>query len=231
VRILILEHQADAPACLLGEWAQARGHDLDVVLPASLQGWPEPRDADAIVSLGSEYSALDVSQPWIREEIEFLAAAHSSSVPVLGICFGGQALSAALGGTVSRAPQAEVTWRPIETRAPELITAGPWPFWHEDRFDLPLGARLLAGSETEVVAFVDGASVGVQFHPEADAAVVRGWVDGGRDKLRAYGVDEAELEREIDRYGPGARELAFDLFDRIAAMWSDVRLAREPSLG
>ena len=33
--------------------------------------------------------------------------------------------------------------------------------------------------------------------------MVRGWVDGGRDKLRAYGVDEAELEREIDRYGPG----------------------------
>ena len=41
----------------------------------------------------------------------------------------------------------------------------------------------------------------------------------------------SELEREIDRYGPAARPLAFDLFDRIAAMWSDVRVAREPSLG
>jgi GMP synthase-like glutamine amidotransferase len=231
VRILILEHQADAPACLLGEWAHARRHDVDLVVPQSLAAWPEPTESDAIVSLGSEHSALDIERRWIRDEIEFLAAAHSASVPLLGICFGGQALSAALGGTVSRAPQAEVTWRPIETQAPDVITAGPWPFWHEDRFDLPPGARLLAGSETEVVAFVDGASVGVQFHPEADAAVVRGWVDGGRDKLRAYGVDEAELEREIDRYGPGARELAFDLFDRIAAMWSDVRLAREPSLG
>jgi GMP synthase-like glutamine amidotransferase len=231
VRILILEHQADAPACLLGEWAQARGHDVDLVVPQSLAAWPEPGDADAIVSLGSEHSALDTERRWIRDEIDFLTAAHSASVPLLGICFGGQALSAALGGTVSRAPQTEVTWRLIETQAPDLITAGPWPFWHEDRFDLPPGARLVAGSEAEVVAFVDGASVGLQFHPEADAAVVRGWVDEGRDKLRAYGVDAAELEREIDRYGPAARELAFDLFDRIAAMWSDVRMAREPSLG
>lgn len=231
MRILILEHQADAPACLLAEWAQARGHDVDAVVPASLQGWPELGEADAIISLGSEHSALDTERHWIRDEIEFLAAAHAASVPILGICFGGQALSAALGGNVSRAPRAEVTWRTIETNAPELITAGPWPFWHEDRFDLPPGARLLAGSETEVVAFADGASVGLQFHPEADAAVVKGWVDGGRDKLRVYGVDEAELEREIDEHGPAARELAFDLFDRIAAMWSDVRMVREPSLG
>jgi GMP synthase-like glutamine amidotransferase len=231
VRILVLEHQADAPACLLAEWAHARGHDLDVVVPQRLTAWPDPADTDAIVALGSEHSALDTSQAWIRDEIEFLAAAHSAAVPLLGICFGGQALSAALGGTVSRAPQAEVTWRSIETLAPDLITAGPWPFWHEDRFDLPPGARLIAGGEAEVAAFSDGASVGVQFHPEADAPVVQRWLDDGRHKLRAYGVDEAEFQREIERYGPAARELAFDLFDRIAAMWSDVRMARQASLG
>jgi GMP synthase-like glutamine amidotransferase len=231
VRILILEHQADAPACLLADWAPVREHHIDVLAPQSLAAWPEPGGTDAIVSLGSEHSALDTTQSWIREEIEFLAAAHSRSVPVLGICFGGQVLSAALGGTVSRAPRAEVTWRAIESQAPELIAPGPWPFWHEDRFDLPPGARLLAGSETDVAAFVDGASVGVQFHPEADAAVVRRWLEDGREKLRAYGVDEAEFEREIERQGPGARDHAFDLFDRIARLWSEVPLAGQPSLG
>lgn len=231
MRILVLEHDADAPACLLAQWAHARGHEVDVVVPQTLQAWPEPGDADAIVSLGSEHSACDSSQRWISEEINFLGAAHSTSVPVLGICFGGQVLSAALGGTVSRAPRAEVTWRAIETRAPDLITVGPWPFWHEDRFDLPPGARLLAGTETEVVAFVDGAGIGLQFHPEADAAVMRGWVDTGGDKLRSHGIDETELERQIEQHGPGARQRAFDLFDRIAAIWSDVRMARQPSLG
>ena len=231
MRILVLEHQADAPACLLARWADTRDHEIEVVVPQRLAAWPHPADSDAIVSLGSEHSALDTERRWIRDEIESLAAAHSTSVPALGICFGGQALSAALGGTVSRAPQAEVTWRSIETQDPDLITAGPWPFWHEDGFSLPPGARLLAGSETEVAAFVDGTSVGVQFHPESDAAVVRGWLDDGRDKLRAYGVDEREFEREIERHGPAARDHAFDLFDRIASMWSDARLARQPSLG
>jgi GMP synthase-like glutamine amidotransferase len=31
-------------------------------------------------------------------------------VPVVGICFGGQALAAALGATVSRAPETEIGW-------------------------------------------------------------------------------------------------------------------------
>jgi GMP synthase-like glutamine amidotransferase len=231
VRILVLEHQADAPASLLADWADARSHEIEVVVPQSLGAWPEPGDADAIVSLGSEHSALDASQRWIRDEIEFLAAAHSASVPVLGICFGGQALSAALGGTVSRAPAAEVTWRPIETQAPDLVTPGPWLFWHEDRFSLPPGARLLAGSESEVVAFADGASIGLQFHPESDAAVARRWVEDAHDKLRTYGVDEAELAREIQRHGPAASTVAFDLFDRIARLWSEVPTAGQPSLG
>jgi hypothetical protein len=119
----------------------------------------------------------------------------------------------------------------IETQAPDLITPGPWLFWHEDRFSLPPGARLLAGSDSEVVAFADGASIGLQFHPESDAAVARGWIEGAHDKLRAYGVDEAEFEREIERHGPAAREHAFDLFDHIARRWLEVPMAGQPSLG
>jgi GMP synthase-like glutamine amidotransferase len=190
-----------------------------------------PRGPSPVTPTRSSASGQSIRRATRRNAGSDRRSIFSPPIPVLGICFGGQALSAALGGTVSRAPLAEVTWRTIETRVPDLITPGPWPFWHEDRFDLPSGARLLAGSETEVVAFADGASVGVQFHPEADAAVVSGWVQGSRDKLRAYGVDEVKLEREIERHGPAARDLAFDLFDRIAAMWSDVRMARQPSLG
>jgi GMP synthase (glutamine-hydrolysing) len=231
VRILVLQHDPDAPAGLLAEWAQAREHELQVIAAPSLRGWPARGDADAIVSLGSEHSALDLSRHWIRDEIEFLAAAHARSIPILGICFGGQALSEALGGVVSKASLAEVTWRVIDTRAPELITAGPWLFWHEDLFTLPPGARLLAGRDAEVVAFAHGASIGIQFHPEADAEIVHGWIEGAGDKLRSYGVDPAEFEREIERHGPDARERAFDLFDRVARWWSAVPVGGRSSLG
>jgi len=50
--------------------------------------------------------------------------------------------------------------------------------------------------------------------------------------IRPHRGDAVEqVECVIARGRAVSFDLAFDLFDRIAAMWSDVRLAREPSLG
>jgi hypothetical protein len=62
-------------------------------------------------------------------------------VPVLGICFGAQALAAALGGQAIRAERPEVGWTPIQTHRPDLIEPGPWFQWHSDRWVLPDGGR------------------------------------------------------------------------------------------
>jgi GMP synthase-like glutamine amidotransferase len=231
VRILVLEHEADAPAGLLADWARARGHELEVAPVRVLDAWPGVDEFHVVVTLGSEVSVTDASHSWIGAEVDFLAAAHARSVPLLGICFGGQILSKALGGEVHRAPRAEVRWREIDSDDPDLIPAGPWAFWHEDQFTLPPGARLIAGLEAEVVAFSSGASIGLQFHPEADGAIVQGWADSARDKLVSYGVDPREFERQIREQDPHARERAFDLFDRLAARWSAISLAEAPTLG
>jgi GMP synthase-like glutamine amidotransferase len=231
VRILVLEHDPDVPAWLLADWAQRRGHRLDVVAVRHLRRWPEHDELEAVVSLGSEASAHGSPDPWIDREVEFLAAAHERAIPILGICFGGQTLARALGGIVAPAPRPEVTWREIERVDPELITSGPWVLWHEDLFTLPPGARLLAGSDSETIAFACGTSVGLQFHPEADAELTRRWIEGARRKLVSYGVDQAELEDETERRGAGARDRAFDLFDRIARSWKTARVAGRTALG
>jgi GMP synthase (glutamine-hydrolysing) len=238
VRILVLQHDSDAPAGLFADWARSRGHELEVVVvpqpgrcPATC---PATAGLDAVVSLGSERSVVDSPNPWIAREIEFLAQAHERDLPILGVCFGGQALAKALGGTVARARHREVTWRMIDSEEPDLITPGPWLFWHEDLFTLPPGARLLAGSDAETIAFASGASVGLQFHPEADADLAELWFEGARPKWSSYGVDEAQLRGEISRHGPGARNRAFDLFDRVERCWSETgagELAGRPSLG
>jgi GMP synthase-like glutamine amidotransferase len=220
VRILVLEHESDAPACLLDDWAQSRGHELDVVAVPELQRWPMVAGLDAIVALGSDRSVHASPNPWIAREIEFLAAAHQRAVPILGICFGGQAVSKALGGNVGPAACPEMTWREIESADPELITAGPWLLWHEDQFTLPPGARLLAGSESETIAFEFGTSIGLQFHPEADAQRAAVWLEGARSRLASRGVDETKLDREIGCHGPGARDRALHLFDRIERRWA-----------
>ncbi len=219
MRILILEHEPDAPAALLSEWAQARGHEQTVAPVPQLIRWPTAHDYDAIVSLGSDTSVHADPRPWLSSELALLRAAHDADVPVLGICFGAQALARSLDAPVRRATVAEIRWRTIETTAPELVRPGPWFFWHEDEFELPEGGRLLAGTERQTTAFASRRSLGLQFHPEVDAAVVERWVDGGRAKLADQGIDADALRHQATEHGQAARERAFEQFDRIAAWW------------
>jgi GMP synthase-like glutamine amidotransferase len=208
----VIEQQPDAPAGLLGEWAQARGAHVDIVRPQDVDAWPDPRKATAIVPLGSDRSVHASKDPWIARELEYLRTAHAAAVPIFGICFGAQALAAALGGAVSQAPATEAGW--IDVAGVDGF-AGPWFTWHEDVFTLPPGADELARAASGPQAFAVGPSVGVQFHPEVTGAIVEGWLEGGRDVVPDPGPVRRATEREI----AGARERAFALFDGVAARW------------
>jgi len=112
------------------------------------------------------------------------------TIPILGVCFGAQALAAALGGTVSRAPRPEIGWHYVETDA-SWISRGPWFQWHSDRFTVPDGATELARSALAPQAFRHGRSLGVQFHPEVDGDIVSDWLDG-RHRTEAVRVLRTE---------------------------------------
>ena len=219
MRILILEQQPDAPAQLFGEWAQARGHELEVGAVPDLDRFPPAHEFDAVVSLGSECSVHGSPHEWIAREVDYLRDVHAAGVPILGICFGAQALAKALGGEVGLADHPEVSWRTIESCDGGLIPPGPWFRWHYDRFGAPPGARVLARDRDEVDAFAVERSVGVQFHPEADIDLARIWIADGHAGLRSSGVDLDALESQIATYGGEARTRAFDLFDRIESWW------------
>jgi GMP synthase (glutamine-hydrolysing) len=183
-----------------------------VLRPHELQAWPGPPAADAVIALGSDRSVHASSDPWIASELRFLRAAHDAGVPVLGICFGGQALAAALGGTVSAAPQVEIGW--IEVAGDEGY-GGRWFTWHEDVFTPPPGAEQLARAASGPQAFAVGASVGLQFHPEVTPAIVDGWLAGDG----AAAADPQRLRNETAKSATEARDRAFALFDRISARW------------
>jgi GMP synthase-like glutamine amidotransferase len=220
MRILVLEHERECPAALFEDWARERGHALRTLRVPELTRWPEPGEADVVVSLGSDRSVHASPDGWIGEEVEFLRHAHDSGRPVLGICFGAQALSKALGGEVRRASQIALGWTTLATREPELIPPGPWCRWHEDVFTVPPAAREVMRAGDVPLAFVKGASVGIQFHPEADVELVNAWIDGSRSHLAEQAIDEPGLRRHVRSAATGARERAYDLFDRIARLWS-----------
>ncbi len=215
----MLEHEPEVPAALFGEWARARGHTLRTVSVPQLTRWPDPDTLDAVVSLGSDRSVPASDEPWIAQEIQFLRSVHDRDVPVLGICFGAQALASALGGEVSRAPQIALDWTTLETHDDVLISAGPWLRWHEDILTVPPGARELARTGAVPLAFVQGRSVGVQFHPEVDAELADKWIEDSQRGLLERAVEEAGLRRQAAAAAPGAPARAYELFDRIGRLW------------
>ncbi len=177
-RLLIVEHERDAPAGFLGPWADDRGLNLDTVRPAEAEPLPASLDGyTGVVVLGSEQTAFDDSLPWLAGELDLLARAIGGAVPVLGICFGGQLLARALGARLYRLPEPEISWVPLSSQHPGL-PAGPWLAWHRDAFELPPGARELGTGGASVQAFSYGPHVGLQFHPEATEAITLDWMHG-----------------------------------------------------
>src|SRR5215469_2740065 len=177
MRALFIKHDHNSPSALVGEAFAGLGYDITelTVVPADrfhspgvTASFPDPAGYDAVVAFGAVWSVYDDAAigTWIHHEIAFTRAAISEGVPVLGICFGGQLLAAAIGGRVERAPAPELGWTVIETRAPGLIDAGPWLEWHYDRFIVPDDVPVIATTSLSNQAFAVGRSLGLQFHPE-----------------------------------------------------------------
>ena len=187
----------------------------DVGNPVSDREFPDLADYDLIVVLGAVWSVYDHATigTWINRELDFVRQAHDAGKAVLGACFGGQVLSAALGGTVSRAPVPEFGWLRIETDEPDGLDAGPWFQWHYDRFTVPAGATEIARNANGPQAFRTERGLGLQFHPELDSALLDEWIGFGEEELRSNGVDPDELVAETSRMRDSATRRTQRLVD------------------
>lgn len=162
----MVQHDDDTDAALIGDAARRAGATLETCVVTRQPLPSSPKEFDAIVVLGSADSVNDPAiAPWFVPEIAFLRQADQAGVPVLGICFGAQALAVALGGRVERAPYGEFGWKVIDTDS-DLIPEGPWFQWHVDAIIPPDAAEILARSECCVQSFRIGPHLAVQFHPE-----------------------------------------------------------------
>jgi len=194
-QVLFLYNDPTAPEALLGEAFADSGFDcstFEVVGrerpddPVVDVTFPEPTRYDVIVPLGARWSVYDERLTWIAEEMEMVRTAAAAGVGVLGVCFGGQLVAGALGGTVARSPEPEIGWQEVHSTDPALVPEGPWFQWHFDRFTLPPGAVEVARNGCATQAFVQGTAMGLQFHPEVDLGLQERWIseDHGGDIAR-----------------------------------------------
>ena len=120
-----------------------------------------------------------------------------SGLPVLGICYGMQALTHALGGRVAPSQAHEYGPAQVETLTPNpLLPPGEQRVWmsHGDRIEVcPSGFISLGNSDNSPIAAMGDLArnyYGVQFHPEVHHT------PGGLDILRHFVVGICQVSPE-----------------------------------
>jgi GMP synthase-like glutamine amidotransferase len=205
-RVIVVRHHDIDTAGFIGDAFEACGAELSVHLFPDDGPLPAPGGADHIVVLGAVSSVND-PDPWIAEELAWLRTADQAGVPVLGICFGAQALCAAFGGRVEAMARREIGWTMVDPADPDVIPPGPWLEFHNDRCLPPPAAAILATNDAAVQAFRIGPHLAVQFHPEVDGQLLKLWLDAHTDSDPvSLGIDPGQFLADTIREEPAARD-------------------------
>jgi GMP synthase (glutamine-hydrolysing) len=176
----------------------------------------EMRPRGVILS-GGPASVLDKNAPLAPKSI------YEAGVPVLGICYGEQAMAQQLGGKVEGGHHREFGRAEIEVTKPSPLYEGVWepgqryPVWmsHGDRVTrLPKGFEVLGTSENAPIAIIGDEKrkfYAVQFHLEVvhtpqGAAVLRNFVRkivGARGDWTMRAFRDESIEKIRKQVGKG----------------------------
>ena len=226
MRALFIEHDHISLGGPIWRSLEKHGYEIErfLIVPESnydspniTTTFPNFNEYDLLVPMGAPYGAYEDDRigNWLLPELEKLKQAHNDGIPILGICFGGQLMARALGGSVARAPKAEVGWIEIESNDKTLIPTGPWFAYHWDSWITPKGATEIAKTDTANQAFVMGRTLALQFHPEVDPEVLEAWLsrESGCVEITGEGVDLDQLRKETLEQEIGSNKRAAELVD------------------
>ena len=217
--ILIIKHIGIEGPGSIEEFFRNTAWNLKIINLDKGEKLPGLGDKEAIISLGGPMNVYAEDKfLFLKEEDTFLRKAIKEEIPILGICLGAQILAKVCNAKVKKAKTKEVGWYKVSLtdagRAEPLFMGLPKELtvfeWHEDTFEIPKGAQLLAESEScpnQVFRFGRNA-YGMQFHIEVTPDMVESWlnqyakgevaeVDGKDMLIEAYKRNET-FHRQAD---------------------------------
>jgi GMP synthase-like glutamine amidotransferase len=224
--IAIFRHSPTEGPGYFASYLDARGIPWRLVDAAGGETIPaDPGAFAGLTFMGGPMSVNDTLR-WIAPELELIRRAVAAGVPCLGHCLGGQLMSKALGGAVTRNAVKEIGWGMVQAVAnpeAEQWLGGLREFfafhWHGETFSIPDGAtRILGNAHCANQAFVLGKHLGMQTHVEMTPDMIRAWYANASDEVTPHAGPSVQTaaeaaERLVERVR-ALNAVAARLYDR-----------------
>lgn len=186
--------------------------------------FPDASDYDGVIISGSSASVND-TEPWIRNLESHISEWYDNEIPMLGVCFGHQAMAKALGGEVSRMDSPEIGWYNIGFDHNPLFYGMSNPFksfqTHSDEVkQYPLDSIIIAENGTGQAFQMSGKPVyGVQFHPEMDWRSAQYVLEERKDQAEKITGKPIEDLNDIGMLTAKQPNSIFGNFEKILDRW------------
>lgn len=188
----------------------------------------EPTLFSGLVFMGGPMSVND-PLPWIEAECALIRAAVEADIPVIGHCLGGQLMSKAMGGQVTRNRVKEIGWGNATADESEADLTAAWlgDFrgeatvfqWHGETFSIPPGARRLMHNKwCDNQMFAIGPHLAMQCHVEMTPEMIAAWCDSWEDEVKGLNPlpppvqTPQQMQEETANRLPAMREVAGRLY-------------------
>ncbi|GIU71927.1 MAG: hypothetical protein KatS3mg003_1406 [Candidatus Nitrosocaldaceae archaeon] len=177
--------------------------DYDLIEADEGEDIPSLKGYDGLVILGGPASAYD-DLKYLRDEELLIKDAIKNNIPTLGICLGSQLIAKACNARVYKGSKEEIGWYEVNLHnslANAFNTDKLIVFqWHNDTFDLPDNAELLASSQLYNQAFRIGSAVAIQFHLEVTEQMIYEWMDEYNTYIDSKLKPNTSLARQLWNY-------------------------------
>jgi GMP synthase-like glutamine amidotransferase len=205
--VAIFRHTATEGPGYLAEFLDERNIPWQLI--AIDAGDAVPRNVSAysgLVFMGGPMNVND-DLPWIAKVGALIRGAVAKDVPLLGHCLGGQLISRALGGVVSRNPVKEIGWGEVRVSDNDIargwfgnMQSFPAFHWHGETFTLPQGAtHLLSSAYCANQAYAIGKHLALQCHVEMTAGMIASWCEVGLDEVVASSSPAVQSVEEMQQ--------------------------------
>jgi GMP synthase-like glutamine amidotransferase len=205
--IAIFRHAATEGPGYLAEFLDARKIPWQLIRIDAGDTVPQSAAAySGLVFMGGPMSVND-DLPWIAKVEALIRDAVARDVPLLGHCLGGQLISKALGGAVSRNPVKEIGWGDVTVSDNDVARAWFGDIksfqafhWHGETFTLPQGAtHLLSSAYCANQAYAIGKHLALQCHVEMTEEMIATWCAVGQGEIVAGSSPAVQSASEMQR--------------------------------